>query len=102
MLAQIFHLDFSERSQTDVQGQQGQINAFDFKTLQEVLGKVQPCSGDGNGPFFAGVNGLEPVTIFWLGITGHVTGKRSLSQLMHRLHELFVGAVEQEAQGSTS
>ena len=102
VLAEVFHLHFAEGAKADVQGQERHVDALDFEALQQVLGEVQSSRGHGHRTLFRGVDGLEAVAVLRFRVAGHVAGERGLAQLVHRLHELFVRPVEQEAQGAAA
>ncbi len=63
---------------------------------------MQAGRGHGHRALLGGVDGLETVAILGFRIAGHVAGKWGLAQLVNRLHEFLMRAVEQETQGAAA
>ena len=88
----------AEVAQTDVQRDEGLVDALDLHALHQVLGEVHAGRRGGHGAFVPGEDRLVALGVLRLDLVAHPLGQRGLAQTEKRLLELLVGAVEQETQ----
>jgi len=69
MFGQIFHINISESSQPDVEGDESHINTFYLKPFYQLAGKVHACRGCRNCALVFGKNSLKAFFVFGFNFT---------------------------------
>ena len=102
VFGQVFHIDFAETSQADMQSDVSSIHTFNFHTLHQFAAEVQIGRRSHHCAFVAGKNGLEIFGIFFANRTIDILRNRRFTQSEQSFFERIVVAIVKEAKGTSA
>ena len=102
MLRKVFHIDFPEVSDSHVKGYERFVYVLEDHSVEELAAEVESCSRSGDSSFVLGEYRLEILGVFSCHFLLYPVWDRGLSEAEQGLLEIFVAAVIEETEGSSS
>ena len=104
MFREVFDLDILEFAPTAMDSQLFPADIFDFHTFQQLAAEVQACNRGGHRAFNLGIDGLVVLGVAFLDVAqaAQLVGQRCAAHALHKVDELLVAAVEEEADGAAA
>ena len=102
VLRQVLDVGIAEVAQSAVQGDKGELDAFDLHALHQFARKVQAGGRCGDGSLVTGKDALEILQVFGFRLAAHESGQRGFAQGVEGLFEFIVVAVVEKSQGTSA